>query len=137
MLLYLINCFQYIGCKLSMSFLITYNACYTSTFSRWKKIASMNNSILIREILVPKLTQPKPSIAMNSLHTSLQTRYLYRQYFGYGLMGVFSFIPLLLVGGILCGCCCKKDVKPTKRGGCESCGGCLLILWVNQISDTD
>lgn len=38
MLLYLINCFQYIGCKLSMSFLITYNACYTSTFSRWKKL---------------------------------------------------------------------------------------------------
>lgn len=98
-----------------------------------EKIATMNNSILIREIFVPKLTQPKPSIAMNSL----QTRYLYRQYFGYGLMGIFSFIPLLLVGGILCGCCCKKDVKPTKRGGCESCGGCLLILWVNQISDTD
>ncbi|XP_062603983.1 prominin-1-A-like [Saccostrea cucullata] len=56
---------------------------------------------------------------------------VYRQYFGYGLMAIFSFIPVLLIVGILCGCCCKKkDVKPTQRGGCESCGGCLLILAV-------
>lgn len=46
-------------------------------------------------------------------------------------MGVFFFILLFLVGGMFCGCCCKKDVKLIKCGGCESCGGCLFILWVN------
>ncbi|KAK3095696.1 hypothetical protein FSP39_017731 [Pinctada imbricata] len=56
---------------------------------------------------------------------------VYRQYFGYGLMGLFSLLPILLLLGICCGCCCLgKDTKPTKRGCCSSCGGCLMILAV-------
>uniref|UniRef100_K1PAP9 Prominin-1-A n=1 Tax=Magallana gigas TaxID=29159 RepID=K1PAP9_MAGGI len=82
-------------------------------------LAQINNAFNTREL----------KNSMRGFFGSALDYDVYRQYFGYGLMGVFSFIPLLLVGGILCGCCCKKDVKPTKRGGCESCGGCLLILW--------
>ncbi|XP_062603999.1 prominin-1-A-like [Saccostrea cucullata] len=56
---------------------------------------------------------------------------VYRQYFGYGLMGLFSLIPVLNILGIFCGCCCGgSDVKPTERGCCSSCGGCLIILTV-------
>nr|XP_011434184.2 prominin-1-A [Crassostrea gigas] len=83
-------------------------------------LAQINNAFNTREL----------KNSMRGFFGSALDYDVYRQYFGYGLMGIFSFIPLLLVGGMLCGCCCKKDVKPTKRGGCESCGGCLLILAV-------
>ncbi|XP_071167699.1 prominin-1-A-like isoform X1 [Mytilus edulis] len=56
---------------------------------------------------------------------------VYRQYFGYGLMGLFSFIPLLMIGGIMCGCCCgDAEAKPSERPCCSSCGGCLMMLAV-------
>ncbi|CAC5419043.1 PROM1 [Mytilus coruscus] len=56
---------------------------------------------------------------------------VYRQYFGYGLMGLFSFIPLLMIGGIMCGCCCgDTEAKPSERPCCSSCGGCLMMLAV-------
>ncbi|XP_048748079.2 prominin-1-A-like [Ostrea edulis] len=56
---------------------------------------------------------------------------VYRQYFGYGLMGLFSLIPVFNILGILCGCCCGgSDVKPTNRSCCSSCGGCLMMLTV-------
>lgn len=54
---------------------------------------------------------------------------IYRQYFGYGLMGLFSLLPFMLMVGIMCGCfCLGKDTRPTERSCLSNCGGCLLLL---------
>uniref|UniRef100_K1PH12 Prominin-1-A n=1 Tax=Magallana gigas TaxID=29159 RepID=K1PH12_MAGGI len=54
---------------------------------------------------------------------------VYRQYFGYGLMGLFTLIPVLNIVGICCGCLCGDgDAIPTKRGCGSSCGGCLMMM---------
>ncbi|XP_052706079.1 prominin-1-A-like [Crassostrea angulata] len=56
---------------------------------------------------------------------------VYRQYFGYGLMGLFTLIPVLNIVGICCGCLCGDgDAIPTKRGCGSSCGGCLMMMSV-------
>lgn len=53
----------------------------------------------------------------------------FRQYFGYGLMGLFTLIPVLNIVGICCGCLCGDgDAIPTKRGCGSSCGGCLMMM---------
>lgn len=55
----------------------------------------------------------------------------FRQYFGYGLMGLFTLIPVLNIVGICCGCLCGDgDAIPTKRGCGSSCGGCLMMMSV-------
>ncbi|XP_033756757.1 prominin-1-A-like [Pecten maximus] len=66
---------------------------------------------------------------MNTLFTTAKDYDLYRIYFGYGLMGVFSLVPLMFMIGILCGCACLgENVRPTERGCIPSCGGCLMII---------
>ena len=57
-----------------------------------------------------------------------------RQYFGYGLMGILTLIPVLNIVGICCGCLCGgSDVIPTKRGCGSSCGGCLMMMLVSLL----
>ncbi|OWF43854.1 prominin-1-A-like [Mizuhopecten yessoensis] len=71
---------------------------------------------------------------MKTLFTTAKDYDLYRIYFGYGLMGVFSLIPLMFIIGILCGCACLgENVRPTERGCIPSCGGCLMILGTGLI----
>ncbi|XP_060086040.1 prominin-1-A-like [Ylistrum balloti] len=66
---------------------------------------------------------------MKTLFTTAKDYDLYRVYFGYGLMGVFSLIPLMFLIGILCGCACLgENVRPTERGCIPSCGGCLMMI---------